>query len=72
MPIFEFVCQDCGRPFEELVRSAASANGVTCPECGSTRVKKQISRFATKTPSGFSAGTLTSSPASTCSTSGGA
>lgn len=70
MPIFEFVCQDCGHPFEELVRNAASTDIVTCPECGSAQVKKQISRFASKIAGGFSARSLSSSAASACSTSG--
>ncbi len=46
MPIFEFVCQDCGTPFEELVRSSNAVGEVSCPFCGSTQVTKQISVFA--------------------------
>ena len=48
MPIFEFVCQDCGNPFEELLRSAAMIDEVQCPSCGSTQVAKQISIFASQ------------------------
>ena len=46
MPIFEFVCQDCGTPFEELVRSASATDEVVCPYCASNQVAKQISTFA--------------------------
>jgi putative FmdB family regulatory protein len=48
MPIFEFVCQDCGTPFEELVRSANAVDEVVCPFCDSRQVAKQISTFASK------------------------
>ncbi len=48
MPIFEFVCQECGSPFEELVRSASATEEVTCPFCESDQVAKQISTFASK------------------------
>lgn len=48
MPIFEFMCTDCNEPFEELVRSANAIEGVDCPSCGSTHVKKMISTFASK------------------------
>jgi len=64
MPIFEFVCTHCGKPFEELVRSAAISE-VTCPECGSAQVKKKISTFASKISGG---GLSSSSSASACST----
>jgi putative FmdB family regulatory protein len=48
MPIFEFVCADCGEPFEELVRSANAVDEVTCPNCHSEQVRKQISTFASR------------------------
>lgn len=45
MPIFEYVCEDCGTKFEKLVR-----NGVTvqCPKCGQEHLKQQFSTFAAK------------------------
>lgn len=48
MPLFEFVCADCSRPFEELVRSASAISEVTCPSCGSSLVSKKISTFASR------------------------
>jgi putative FmdB family regulatory protein len=58
MPIFEFVCSQCGKPFEELVRFSSAASEVTCPACGSLEVKKQISVFASKVSGGGSFGSL--------------
>jgi len=49
MPIFEYLCEDCGSKFEKLVRRAASENtlqGVQCPSCGQQHLKQQYSTFA--------------------------
>lgn len=44
MPIFEYLCEDCGNKFEKLVRNGA--NGVHCPSCGQEHLKQQYSTFA--------------------------
>lgn len=44
MPIYEYVCQECGRDFEKYVR--AWAEPVSCPACDGARVEKQLSTFA--------------------------
>ncbi len=64
MPIFEFVCGECGNEFEELVMSRSAE--VSCPKCASRDVNKQMSVCAVKTGEKF---TSTSSGAgcSTCS-----
>jgi putative FmdB family regulatory protein len=43
MPIYEYLCEDCGTKFEKLVR-----NGVTvaCPSCGQDHLKPELSTFA--------------------------
>jgi putative FmdB family regulatory protein len=43
MPIFEYRCAGCGLDFERLVRAEER---VACPECGSTKVRKQLSVVA--------------------------
>ena len=45
MPIFEYLCDDCGTKFEKLVRNRASTD-VLCPSCGESRVTTQLSTFA--------------------------
>ena len=69
MPIFEFVCSECGHPFEELVRNSDAIGGVACPSCGSKQVKKILSSFASKISGGESL-SFASSAASSCSTGG--
>jgi putative FmdB family regulatory protein len=44
MPIYEFVCMSCESHYEELVR-LDDANP-PCPECGATKVARQLSVFA--------------------------
>ncbi|MHC4399179.1 MAG: FmdB family zinc ribbon protein [Planctomycetota bacterium] len=40
MPIYEFVCRECGHPFEALVRGDEKPS---CPSCGRKRLAKQLS-----------------------------
>jgi len=44
MPIYEYLCTDCDRRFEKLVRRWGEA--VTCPSCLGDAVDKQVSTFA--------------------------
>lgn len=70
MPIFEFLCEDCGQPFEELVFSSSAVDEVTCPECGSAEVQKMISTFASRIVGGSSASSFNTSSAASCAPSG--
>ncbi len=53
MPIYEYLCKQCDKRFEKLVRAATT---VECPACGGKSVEKQLSVFAMGAPA------LTSSP----------
>ena len=44
MPIYEYVCMACEEHFEELVRNGQDPD---CPGCGSPKVRRQLSVFAT-------------------------
>ncbi len=43
MPLFEYICRECGKAFEKIVSLKAK---VTCPDCGTEAVDKQLSAFA--------------------------
>jgi putative FmdB family regulatory protein len=45
MPIYEFHCDKCDNDSEILVRSS-DWKGTTCPHCGSVRLTKKLSVFA--------------------------
>jgi putative FmdB family regulatory protein len=47
MPIYEYVCKQCDKRFEKLVRSSTK---VECPSCSGTSLEKQFSTFAMGTP----------------------
>ena len=42
MPIYEYQCKECNCCFEKLV-FAGDDKHIDCPECGSRKVKKQMS-----------------------------
>ncbi|HEX4122635.1 MAG TPA: zinc ribbon domain-containing protein [Verrucomicrobiae bacterium] len=45
MPIYEFHCGKCGADSEILVRTS-KWTGTPCPKCGSKRLTKKLSVFA--------------------------
>jgi putative FmdB family regulatory protein len=46
MPMYEFVCRECGTRFEELRPPRLETLGVTCPACSSKKVERLPSSFA--------------------------
>jgi putative FmdB family regulatory protein len=44
MPVYEFICVRCSKPFEELVLGPEE---IRCPACSSLKVEKRYSTFAT-------------------------
>jgi putative FmdB family regulatory protein len=43
MPIFEFICTECGENFETVV---LDGEAIKCPNCGNKNIIKQLSNFA--------------------------
>lgn len=46
VPIFEFLCQGCGKKFATLVGMTAEADDEACPHCGSKSTRRLVSRIA--------------------------
>ena len=44
MPIYEYVCDDCGARYERIVLSKSTV--IECPKCASAKHTLQISVFA--------------------------
>ena len=45
MPLYEFSCHDCSTLFEQLCNiKDCEDKKIRCPECGSAKVKKLLSR----------------------------
>jgi putative FmdB family regulatory protein len=47
MPIYEYVCQDCGQKYEKFVRSRTAKVELICPKCGGQHAEKAFSVFGT-------------------------
>lgn len=54
MPLYEYVCTQCGAAFEQWVRSASSQEVIPCPQCQSIEVSKQFSTFGVQVGAGAS------------------
>jgi putative FmdB family regulatory protein len=54
MPLYEYRCDKCNKPFEMLRRMSEADTGVDCPACHSKRVTRQFSSFAAVGSSGGS------------------
>src|SRR5581483_7833243 len=61
MPIYEFHCGKCEKDSEILVRSS-DWKGTPCPHCGSTKLTKKFSTFASSTGGGGEAPSCTGTP----------
>jgi len=46
MPIFEYICKECGHRFEALVMSSRGSARPECPACQSGKLQQQLSTFA--------------------------
>lgn len=55
MPTYDFTCEGCTHPFEELVFGSEE---VACPRCHSTRVRREISGFAVATKGKIPSGVI--------------
>jgi putative FmdB family regulatory protein len=68
MPIYEYVCDDCGAEYERLVMKQGTA--VSCPKCASAKNTIKLSVFAAhgngggKANGGYSSSSSNSGPMS--------
>ncbi len=60
MPIYEYVCNSCGKKFSQLVLSLEDKQDIRCPHCGSEDVKRVFSPFGSLGASSGSGGSCTS------------
>jgi putative FmdB family regulatory protein len=64
MPIYEYVCEECGAKYDKFVRSSLAKVELQCPKCGGTQAKKAFSVFGTRSNGGpVSLGTSSSAAA---------
>lgn len=64
MPIYEYVCDDCGQRYERIVMSQKTK--VTCPKCDSGKHTVQLSVFAAPSNGSKASGSSGSSGSGGC------
>jgi putative FmdB family regulatory protein len=64
MPIYEYVCDDCGERYERIVMSQSQE--ITCPKCDSAKCTIQLSVFAAPSNGGKSSGSASTSSGGSC------
>jgi putative FmdB family regulatory protein len=64
MPIYEYVCDDCGVRYERIVMNGNTI--ATCPKCASARSTVQLSVFAAHGNTAKSSGAAASSDSGGC------
>ncbi len=66
MPTYEYICQDCGKPFDVRASMSAYAEGLepACPECGSKATERRFSSVNVMRGSGRSQGSASACDAS--------
>jgi len=65
MPIFEYLCDDCGTKFEKLVRRD---DQVLCPSCGKNHLTAQFSTFSARASGKSAEAAMPSCPGGMCRT----
>ena len=63
MPIYEYVCQECGERYDKFVRSSLAKVELKCPNCGSAQADKAFSVFGVGANSSQSTASALSSAA---------
>lgn len=67
MPLYEYICNNCGEEFEKMIRFTDEEISPVCPKCNSPEIHKKISRVGVF---GSSSASTTNSNSSCSSSSG--
>ena len=65
MPIYEFICSECSTEFDKLTSFDWKSAGITCPNCGSSKLDRLVSQVGFK--SGGRMQTVGADACTTCS-----
>ncbi len=64
MPIYEYVCEECDKPSEILLKGRSEKP--SCPHCGSAKLARQFSTFAAHQGGGAPGGQCPSAMDGSC------
>ena len=68
MPLYEYECQNCGKVVEILWRRSEDEQGMKCPGCGGSELRRKLSAFSARVGTGSIGGSesAASCPTGTC------
>jgi putative FmdB family regulatory protein len=66
MPIYSYICKDCGEKFDLFIRSGGKGEKLICKKCGSKNIQKTFSSFSMGSSSSKDSGYDSSCPTGTC------
>ena len=69
MPIYEYRCTKCDRSFEAFVRPGDG--GANCPHCHGTKLRREMSTFASRSSNGAGAAAVAEAMANAGAANGG-
>lgn len=67
MPIYTYICKDCGERFELLIGVISEKTELKCQKCKSKNIEKVFSSFSIGTTRGKTGSSGSSCPTGTCS-----
>jgi putative FmdB family regulatory protein len=45
MPVYDYVCNDCNKTFEQILTLRQHDGQIRCPHCGGKNVRQQAAAF---------------------------
>jgi len=66
MPIYSYICKDCGEKFDLFIGIGGKNDELICKKCGSKNIQKTFSSFGVRPSSDNNNGSNVSCPTGTC------
>lgn len=66
MPIYTYICQNCGEKFDLLLGVNQEKAKLVCKRCGSKKIKKVLSSFSVGSSGSNTSSSGPSCPTGTC------
>ena len=68
MPVYTYVCKDCGEKFDLLIGVTSEKTEMKCKKCDSGNISRVLSSFSVGNSGGKSGSSGSSCPTGTCPT----
>ena len=68
MPVYTYICKDCGEKFDLLIGMTVEKTGLECKKCKSRNINRVLSSFSVGNSASKSSSSGPSCPTGTCPT----